>query len=462
MKPTPENFYVALSLKDGRIAGHAISSSPDKFDFSSSEQEEDARQKESAETSEPKSFEEVFSNLVERMGTYMQFIPIVLFVAPQVAETVAFDRLSSFSSANGKLLENFSTPNLNVYELESKHISRINEIHRLVAISSGGLQLLPEILVNGLISSYDAFLSSLLRVVIDARPEIVMTSQKQITFKELLDYESIEAAKEALIDREVETVIRKSHHEQFDWMQGSLSVKLKEGLPVWPDFVELCERRNLFTHTGGIVSGQYLKVCKANRVDLNHTEIGQRLSANPKYYERAVEIIQEVGMKLCYVLWRKFKQEDVENADSAYNGRCVELIKLRAYGLAEALLSFSRTVPNVSDRINKMMVVNLANAIALQGRNVEANKILDSVDWSAASNDFQLCVKSVKKDVDGVIEVMSEVGQSITPQDYRRWPVFRQFRSDAKFQAKFEEMFGEPLLIADASPSDPKNTGDDA
>src|SRR5262245_24985462 len=187
--------------------------------------------------------------------------------------------------------------------------------HERVAQASNGVELLPQILVVGLISAYDAFLASLLRVVINRRPAIVLTSQKQLTFEELLHFPSIEAAKSALIDREIETVIRKSHHEHFDWMQRQLSVNLKQGLPIWPRFVELCERRNLFTHTGGVVSSQYLENCANHKADVSGVRLGARLSANGQYYRCAVEIVQEIGLKLCYVLWRKFDSENIDKAD---------------------------------------------------------------------------------------------------------------------------------------------------
>jgi hypothetical protein len=81
-----------------------------------------------------------------------------------------------------------------------------------------GERLLPEIMIVGLVSAYDSFLAALLRVTIDKHEELVLTSQKQITFRELMAFDSIEDARAHIIEREIETALRKSHHEQFDWM----------------------------------------------------------------------------------------------------------------------------------------------------------------------------------------------------------------------------------------------------
>ena len=152
----------------------------------------------------------------------------------------------------------------------------------------------------------------MVRTVLYKHEELFFISQKQILFSELLKFASIEEAKESLVEREIEGVIRSSHHEQFAWMEKSLNVKLREGLTVWPEFVELCERRNLLTHTGGFVSKQYLSTCEVHKIAHKDIKFGERLNINPEYYRRAVARIYEIGAKFCYVLWCKFEKLEVE------------------------------------------------------------------------------------------------------------------------------------------------------
>jgi hypothetical protein len=54
-------------------------------------------------------------------------------------------------------------------------------------------------------------------------------------------------------------------------------------------------------------------------------------------------------------------------------------------------LSFSSDVLKKSggnDRCRRMMRVNLANSIRLQGRQEEAVKVLNADDWSASNDEF--------------------------------------------------------------------------
>jgi hypothetical protein len=450
--PKQKKFYIGFIKRDGHIVGHAFSTQPKKFDYEIDSHEErifrDEKENEKERSRNENDFATVFDDFVKTVESYRQFMPFTLTLAPKIASVIAEREIVQFAKTNGSKRDDLSVEESEVYELEFKLFGEYRHCHERAISAVGGANLLPEVMIIGLISAFDSFLASLLRVVINKHQEIVLTSQKQITFQELLDFSSIDDARSTLIDREIEAVIRKSHHEQFDWMQHHLNVKLKEGLRVWPAFIELCERRNLFTHTGGIVSNQYLKNCIEHKCNVSSVKIGQRLEVEPSYFQRAVEIIYEIGLKLCYVLWRKFNEVETDTADGRFNERCMELISARSYQLAESLLSFSRTVPRLTDNIRRMMVVNLANAIRLQERGDEARKLLDTDDWSATNDEFAICVASVRGDIDRVLELMDDLGTRFPANQFREWPVFRRTRGDSRFVGKFEAIYGEPFVLA--------------
>ena len=73
---------------------------------------------------------------------------------------------------------------------------------------------------------------------------------------------------------------------------------VRKGLESWPEFIEVTERRNLFVHAGGVVSSQYIKVCKDNEVDLGDISIGKEIRVSRKYFENAFNVIYEIGFKI--------------------------------------------------------------------------------------------------------------------------------------------------------------------
>jgi len=166
------------------------------------------------------------------------------------------------------------------------------------------------------VSSYDAFLGKLVGALFRIKPELLKSSDRTLTYLQLSDFDSISEAREHLLEKEIETLLRKSHSEQFEWLENRFAVKLRVDLPIWPTFIEVTERRNLFVHSDGIVSSQYLKVCREHEVALDsETKQGSQLEVPHVYFKSAYEAIFEIGVKLGQVLWRKLKPSDIEVAE---------------------------------------------------------------------------------------------------------------------------------------------------
>ena len=341
-----------------------------------------------------------------------------------------------------------SDPEYSVHEVPSGYFSSLMHKHDSSVSAAKGVEHLPEIAVIGLVSVYDAHIVKLLECVYDIHPELIFTSEKEIKFSSLIEYDSIEDVKNSIISKEIESVLRNSHHDQFSWMESKFKMKLKEGLDVWPEFVELCERRNLLTHTGGVVSEQYLRNCRDHGYRSSAT-VGDKLNTDVKYFVRAVQIISEVGLKLGHVLWRKFLESERRKADGNLNECSLNLISKREYIVAEELLKLGTSFKkHGSDEVRRMMIINYANAIRLGGNATKAKSIIAKEDWSATGLNFRVCAAAVREDLDEVCQLMRACGAEggIRSEDYRVWPVFRGLRTMERFQQAFLDVFGEPLL----------------
>jgi hypothetical protein len=149
--------------------------------------------------------------------------------------------------------------------------------------------------------------------------EILNGSDRTITFPELVAFDSIESARNHVVEKEVESILRESHADQFDWLEKKFKLPLRKDLSIWSDFIEVTERRNLFVHSGGQVSGQYLKVCQSHKFDTGKTSKGDVLAVSPDYFSKAYGIVFEIGVKLAHVLWRKLMPEERKRADQNMN-----------------------------------------------------------------------------------------------------------------------------------------------
>lgn len=301
--------------------------------------------------------------------------------------------------------------------------------------------------VVSLVSQYDSFLGALLRALFNLRPELLNSSDRTLSLQELQAFESIEAAREFVVEKEIETVVRKSHVEQFEWMENRFNVKLRVDLDSWPTFVEVTERRNLLVHCNGIVSSHYRSVCQQYEVDCEAAKIGTELTVNRAYICRAYECLVEIGVKLAHVLWRKLVPEDRKEADESLNLLCLDLMTEGRYALAQTLLDFATCVlKKWSTEVNRLLfVLNRAQAYKWRDDETSCQKILGDEDWTAVDDRLSFGVAILQDNVDAAVVLMKKIGESPhVPKDaYRQWPIFKRFRKTAEFKNAYKEIFGE-------------------
>ncbi len=154
-----------------------------------------------------------------------------------------------------------------VVSIEHQH--RYNVLNKRVQQTSIAHRVVPRSFLVSLVSQFDAFLGSLVSALLRMKPELLKSSERSLTFSQLREFKSIEEATEYVLEKEIETLLRKSHAEQFEWLEKKFDINLRVDLPVWPTFIELTERRNLFVHSDGMISSQYLKVCREHGFPLN-------------------------------------------------------------------------------------------------------------------------------------------------------------------------------------------------
>lgn len=303
-------------------------------------------------------------------------------------------------------------------------------------------------LVVSLVSLYDAYLGNIIKAIYRTTPEQLKDCNREFSINEILSFESIEEAKERAIEKEAETVIRSSHGEQLEWLKRKLKCSFKD-FKSYNDFIEITERRNLFVHTNGVVSRQYLTVCEENGVKgIESIKVGSRLPADPDYVLKCYNILFEVGVTLGMVVWRRLKKSD-EQADYYLNNICYDLIKQERYELAKIMLNFAtETIKNVAtEEIRRMYIINKALSYYLSGDKMTCVTILDKEDWTATAPKFQLAISVLKEDYEVARTHMEAAKSDVNNIAYCEWPLFKKFRESEIFKSEYLKIFGENFQI---------------
>lgn len=401
----------------------------------------------------------------EVINDFIKHVNVLKNTAPIVLELLSMRILKSSRVLNGYVNQK-GIEKVDDAEEEGKvqllipidFFRRFVKLDEQLSDSFLALKMLPVNFVVSLVSQYDAYLGKLIRQIFEVRPELLNSSEKTFKFSDLASFENITEAKEYIIEKEIESVLRESHIKHFHWLENKLDMPLRKDLPSFLDFIEITERRNLFVHTNGEVSRQYLNVCKTNCPKLvKNINVGDKLNADADYLVKSQEIILEIGIKLGHVIWRKLMPDDLKNADAHLIEICYDFLQSGDFKLAQNLLHFSTKIlkKHSSDEVLLMQVINYALSYYLMGDKKRCKQILDSKDWSASNDKFLLAVEVLKENFSEAKQIMYSIGSNhshITKEAYREWPLFNAFRGSDDFLETFEEIFNEEFVFMENEP----------
>lgn len=338
------------------------------------------------------------------------------------------------------------------YSLKIEDLAKHNRLKRQYDNTQIATKLIPRHFITSLVSQYDSFLGRIIRFIFAVDPKKLNASEKTIAYTDLLQFQNIDSAREYIIEKEIETVIRKSHVEQFSWLKEKLGTPFDKDLKSWPIFIELTECRNLFVHCDGRVSSQYLKVCSVHGCNIDASlVVGDQLEVSSKYFEEAYKCIYEIGIKLAHIIWRRLSPEHLGDSDSNIIDITYSLIEKREFDLAIRILDYftQNHIKHFSDQKKRTMIINFAQAHKWRGDHEACKRIIKGIDWSACGDDFRLAVLVLEEKYNIAYTLMRRLknDDSFLKTYYKDWPLFKDFRKQESFSSVYEECYGEPFKV---------------
>jgi len=342
--------------------------------------------------------------------------------------------------------------NLETYILDVDYMRRHRTLQRAKADTAIFSNQLPRMAIVTLVSIYDAYLGRLLRAMFNVKPDLLNSSGRSLSYSEIIQFDSIEDATETVIEQEIDELLRKSHSEQIEWIGKRTGINLSTDFDLWPTFIEVAERRNLFVHADGRVNQSYLNSCIKAGFDQNELPpIGESLVVDPKYYKRACLTFIEIGLRLCQVVWRKLCADQLSDADDSLIEFTYDLLILNQFDTVDRLALFGTTKPvtNFSSESKLFLKINRAIALKECKREEDLQQILDEIDWSALSDLFRLAESVLREDWDAAAEFVRQIGADGRPDkgDYKDWPLFNHFRKTDQFRKAYLDVFGEEFRL---------------
>jgi hypothetical protein len=302
-------------------------------------------------------------------------------------------------------------------------------------------------LFTQIFSEFDAFIGALLKIIYSEKPELLKNISREITYENLSTYNNIEAIKQEMLEKQIDSFRRGSYVDQFTTMESKFVIKLRE-FKEWGEFVELSQRRNILVHNGGRVNEQYLKVCNEQGFKFDSKPlIGELLKPTVKYFNRAILVISKVGFMLTHTLWRKLFPNEIEKAHTAINNTLYELLKEKRWHTGAEIAAFSlnnQMTHSINDLELRLRTVNAAIASKFSENHSSAIDYINSIDWTASNKDFKLAIAVLEDRYIDAARIMKEIGRNgdlIKQFAYHEWPLFHKFRDTPEFLNTYQEVY---------------------
>lgn len=330
--------------------------------------------------------------------------------------------------------KNFIEADFNIKRIDRSDIVRVLEVGHFLS----------------LFSAFDAFTGELISAIYNKKPVLFKNINRSLSVSEMLEYENIEDVKSIILKNEIESFRRESYIKQFEILETRFSINLRK-FKKWHDFVECSQRRNIITHCDGIISEQYINICKKEGCQFsNPIKPGDVLKITPKYLINSCILLIEVAIKLGQTLWRDQFQDEIREADEHLHILQYDFLKRNNYDIAIMVGEFAYNLPKHSDETIKIiMLINQAIACKFIGNEENAISLLNKRDFGPLCNDFKLAESVLRDEFIKASEIMIKIGKRgefIHEQAYHEWPLFKKFRETVEFQNAYNEVYGHPFV----------------
>ncbi len=329
--------------------------------------------------------------------------------------------------------------------LNVKSLTDIKELFGHLQKIQKGERMFRQGIVTSVVSKFDEFIIDVLKSSHRQNPSWLKNPEKKISYKELLEITSLESLKDEIVSKEIEAIMRDSHFQQLTFLDSKLKLGIEKEFPGWIDFLEITERRNLFVHTGGTVSPQYLENCAKWKTPLDkRIKEGVYLSAGDDYIRKTIDCFYELSVRVAQASMRRMFPESYSEADKSLNNRTVDLLSEERWALANRIFTFALSIPEEYTTKGEYKFYYLLNrCIARKFSGEDFSADLHSIDWTPFHPKYHFAVAVLEDRFEDAEKLMRSevVRDEVGETNFKQWPLLREFRKSDLFLRAYKDIF---------------------
>lgn len=283
-----------------------------------------------------------------------------------------------------------------------------------------------------LMSNVEWFISEILHAYFSSYPSAIGAEEKSLSLEDLNRLGSIEEARDYVIEKKVEDIMRGSFQDWIDALKKKPKLTMSYLDPVIDKINEVQRRRNLLVHNDGVVNRIYLSdLSEELKGGLN---IGDNITVGLDYLSSSIELFELNCILIGSELWKKVLPSDIKRAEQLHYLTYDNLEKKR-WKIAEGLSYFCIKDTKMSQLYKKLAKLNYWLSMKRQGRWGEVIKEAESEDFSVVKLRYRLGWLALCEKKDEFFKLVPEVIKvgEITAGQLKEYPIFAEIRKDPRF-----------------------------
>lgn len=314
--------------------------------------------------------------------------------------------------------------------------------------------------LSALIAEFDYLVMRLLAGVVHDCPEILIADDEALNVGYLRNGGTFLSWQQEQVEKRVSQKLRESHDEIVKWILKDLA-KLSDlsevsKSPFYIDFLEICQRRHLFIHNGGVVNKTYLERCKAAGVKVDSLPVeGALLHVDGDYVRSAAARVYLVGAFVISIVVQRVYPQYSDISYRSLLSASHDFLLADMTKMAERIIDFAekRSVKFDNDlklkfAVNRALAKLFEPNVDREKQTENAKKVLLKYDWSVTTPKFELALACIRRDFTNIIDLAKKASASgLGYQDASHFCVFREAREIEGFMDCFPRA---PLMIESA------------
>jgi hypothetical protein len=326
----------------------------------------------------------------------------------------------------------FNPKDAKSFESASQNISKYSNQANLLFTNS----------LISLVSFSEWFLSQIFHFYFDKFPESINIKERNLTFEQLETFDSIEDARNFLIDLKIEEILRGNIESWFNVLKKELNLSLNYIDPHLENIREIYQRRNLLVHNGGTVNSVYLS--KVNQKLRKDVEKGQTLQVSQEYLDKAISILEQIFILIGSELWKKIDKNDDERG-SLLISIIFDRLCDGNYIVSEGLSMFLVNDKGLPEKDRLIAKINYWQSLKWQGKLKEIQEEILNTDFSAKEEIFLLAKYALLDKYSDFYKLLPRLVESekISRDDLQEWPLFKKIREKKSYSNRIKKLFPE-------------------